>query len=130
MSHNPKTPQTKYDQFLDTWSGRELLKRHSLDEEGVWEVLGEDPNCDFGGYHHSPRLGIYEGRLRDIIEKAVVMPSFWTWGAGGDVRLVEIKTVKTQDEQTKKRIIELKDHLYSLEQQQKEVKKRLKDLEG
>lgn len=79
----------KVKQYLGRNSGQELLKKHSLDEEGTWEVRGEDPNCDFGGYHHMPSLGFYKGKLEDVIKVAVNLPRFWQWGAGGDIKKKE-----------------------------------------
>ena len=50
-----------------SWKGaytyNQLLQKHSLDETGEWEIYGEDPNCDFGGHHHQPFLGIASGCL-------------------------------------------------------------------
>lgn len=83
--------QNLYAQFLKTYSGRDLLKKHRLGEHGTWEVRGEDPNCDLGGHHHSPYLFTAEGTLRKVIQKAVAYPNFWTWGAGGDIKKVEIE---------------------------------------
>lgn len=78
-------PQTedKFEKYLKTNSGRELLTKHSLDEEGVWRILGEDPNCDFGGHHHEPELDTVSGRLEDVIRYGVALGSFWQWGSGG-----------------------------------------------
>ncbi len=75
-----------YKQFTEvSYSGTNLLKNHSLDEEGVWEIYGEDPNCDMGGHHHEPHLDTVIGKLRDVIEYAVDLPNFWQWGAGGRI---------------------------------------------
>jgi hypothetical protein len=71
--------------YLSTWQGNRLLEKHSLDDEGVWRVRGEDPNPDMGGHHHQPELGIFEGRLGDVIGYAVHLPNFWTWGGGGSI---------------------------------------------
>jgi len=79
----------KLKQFLEvTYSGRELQKEHDLEETGLWKILGEDPNCDWGGSHHQPDLGIVEGKLRDVISYAVELPNFWTWGGGGSIRKI------------------------------------------
>lgn len=80
-----KMAESKYDKFLNTYSGEKLLEKHSLDEEGVWRILGEDPNCDFGGHHYRPELDIVTGCLRDVIAYAVELPDFWQWGAGGGI---------------------------------------------
>ncbi len=85
---NQKVTMTisNYDRYLGTYSGKKLLEKHSLDEYGAWSVHGEDPNCDFGGYHHMPYIGTFEGTLREVITFAVEMGGFWNWGAGGDIR--------------------------------------------
>jgi hypothetical protein len=68
-----------------TYSYKSLREKHTLDETGVWKVVGEDPNCDMGGPHHQPFLGYYEGKLEDVIKTAVMLPGFWAWGGGGDI---------------------------------------------
>lgn len=83
-----KTPNSKLEQFKTTYSYKELIKKHSLSEEGTWKVLGEDPNADFGGQHFEPDLGMFEGKLEDIIAYAVTLSSFWSWGAGGTIEKV------------------------------------------
>lgn len=76
----------KYQQYTQvSYSGRELLKKHKLTEQGLWKIRGEDANCDLHGPHHMPDLGIVEGTLKDVIEYAVELPLFWQWGGGGDI---------------------------------------------
>ena len=41
-----------------SFSGRELLKKHTLSEYGIWTVRGEDNNPDMGGQHYSPVRGL------------------------------------------------------------------------
>lgn len=83
----------KVNDFLCRNSGQSLLKNHKLDEYGTWEVRGEDPNCDFGGSHHMPHLGYFEGTLENVLIKAVELPNFWQWGAGGEIKKVEAKLI-------------------------------------
>lgn len=80
-----ETKPTPVERYFLTFAGRELLKKYKLTDVGTWKVRGEDPNCDFGGTHIMPDLGTYEGKLEDVIAYAVTLPSFWTWGAGGDI---------------------------------------------
>lgn len=80
-------------EFLKSYTGQSLLKKHSLDEFGTWQIFGEDPNCDMGGYHHQPRLEVVTGTLKDVIEYGVKLPKFFTWGAGGDFVKLDIKTL-------------------------------------
>lgn len=93
-----------FEQYLKTYSGRELLKKYSFDTEGTWEIRGEDPNCDFGGHHHSPFLGVITGKLEDVIYYAVNLRGFWQWGAGGEITLLEIKAVPKMPESFKSQL--------------------------
>lgn len=63
-----------------------LLANHPLDEWAFWEVFGEDENADWGGSHYQPSLGIFWGSLDEVINHAVSLPRFWTWGAGGRIQ--------------------------------------------
>ena len=82
-----------YHDFLKTYSGQSLLKEHSLDKWGNWKIEGEDPNCDFGGSHHSPHLEYVYGPLRQVIKYAVGLEGFWRAGAGGKISFVDIKVL-------------------------------------
>jgi len=94
-SENVDIKSKLYNQFISRYSGTHLLKEHSLDEEGIWEVRGEDPNCDLGGSHHEPYLCTLEGKLYDVIHEAVLMHGFWQWGSGGSIKkIVPIKIKK------------------------------------
>ena len=88
-----KTLERYKDWMQSSYSGKKLLEKHSLNEEGTWRIRGEDPNCDFGGSHYKPELGTVEGRLEDVIRYAVAQPDFFTWGSGGDITKVSIKKV-------------------------------------
>lgn len=81
--------ERKANKWLNSFSGKQLLKKHSLTEYGTWEVKGEDPNCDMGGYHHNPHLGYFEGTLFDVIKKAVELKGFYSWGSGGEISKLE-----------------------------------------
>jgi hypothetical protein len=83
-----------YFKFLDTYNGKKLLADHTVEEYGTWQIYGEDPNCDLGGCHTEPSLGVREGRLQDVIVEAVAMDGFWRWGHGG--RIDKIMAIKTK----------------------------------
>jgi hypothetical protein len=86
-----KTPP--YERYLNTHYGQALLKKHSLEETGLWQVWGEDPNCDFGGAHVNPFLGTFEGRLADVLTEVVELGGFWQWGSGGKVEKTTPKQI-------------------------------------
>lgn len=64
-----------------------------LNTYGVWRICGESPSCDYGGSHYEPYLETVEGRLDKVLQHAVELPKFWTWGAGGSITPVTIKKV-------------------------------------
>jgi hypothetical protein len=79
-----------YRKYIEvTYAGRQLLNKHKLDEYGIWHIKGEDPNCDWGGPHHQPDLGVMTGTLEEVIREAIELPNFWTWGAGGTISLAK-----------------------------------------
>lgn len=84
----------KVAEYLATkYNGQELLKDYELDSIGTWEVFGEDPNCDFAGSHHMPKLGTFQGKLSDVLEIAVELNGFYQWGSGGEIRKISIQSV-------------------------------------
>lgn len=83
----------RVEQFKKSFSGSKLLKKYKLTDVGIWEVRGEDPNCDFGGHHHEPFIGKVRGRLEEVIEWAVQQPNWLTWGAGGSIKLSEEENI-------------------------------------
>ena len=88
----PEVERKIKDYLERTYNGKRLLDHHTLDEKGVWKVLGEDPNCDMGGYHHQPELGIVEGTLKEVLEYGLQHPDFYCWGGGGNfIKLTIIK---------------------------------------
>jgi hypothetical protein len=87
--------EARYEQWIrSSYGGKKLLEKHSLNEVGIWQIRGEDPNCDMGGAHYQPNLGTVEGRLEDVIRYAVKLPEFYTWGSGGNIEKIEIRKLK------------------------------------
>jgi len=103
----------------------ELLKKHSLNDEGTWHVFGEDPNCDLGGYHYRPDLGYITGTLKDVIHAAINIPAFWTWGGGGSIKKEQPPVAKSA-----KKVIDNNHELEKLLIQRDEIEARIKDLQG
>lgn len=79
--------------YLTTNAGRTLMGDHFLTEKGVWQIYGEDPNCDYNGSHVQPLLDTVSGSLDDVIEYAISLPRFYTWGGGGNIKPIVIKDV-------------------------------------
>jgi len=108
--------------YRGTYEYTKLLEKHSLNEVGVWEIKGEDPNCDFGGSHSQPYLATVSGKLSDVIERAVELPKFWTWGAGGSIRKVNIVSVESLGKKADLNIEKRK-----LEERIKEIERELEN---
>jgi hypothetical protein len=107
-----------------SYSGRDLLSKHSLTETGQWQIRGEDPNCDLGGAHHQPDLGIVDGVLKDVIEYAVELKGFWQWGAGGTITKIKVIQIDTAANQ---RRAELAAEARAIEARLKEIKSEMGD---
>lgn len=99
------------ERYLSTYAGGKLVEKHSFTEEGVWNVKGEDPNCDWGP---RPDLGTYQGKLEDIIEMAVELPGFWQWGSGGTISKTNVLTCTST---TNKKREEVRNTIAALEKQ-------------
>lgn len=112
---------THYENFLTTYSCRELLKKHTLDEVGLWRIDGEDPNCDFGGHHSNPHLCYLQGKLEDVIKEAVELDRFWTWGAGGNITKVKARKISSSSIERRRKLneeyIKLQERLEEIEKQ-------------
>ena len=83
------TKAEQLEKYHRTFSYKTLMEKHTLQEEGVWQVHGEDDNAGLSGPHYEPLLGTYEGKLEDVIKVAVMLPGFWAWGAGGRIKKSE-----------------------------------------
>lgn len=116
---------TNVDKFFHSYNGKELLKKYTLSDIGVWCVKGEDPNCDLGGPHYQPILGYFTGSLASVIDEAVELPGFWQWGYGGDISAVEIKQ---SNPDTSKRRKELQYQITELNKKLSDAKSQLEKL--
>jgi len=102
-----------------------LLEEHPGHEVGTWQILGEDPNCDLGGPHGNPMLATVQGTYADIVEYALELPGFFTWGGGGDIEKVSV--LKVDGTTVKQRAI-LNSRRQTLKRQLDEVEAELKKL--
>jgi hypothetical protein len=118
--------QSALDKYKTSYAYRTLLQKHKLTETGTWKVRGEDDNADFGGHHYMPELGMFEGKLEDIIAYAVTIPRFWTWGGGGDISKVG-PPIKIDSESNAKRIA-AQEKIAKLEAELKKAKQELEAL--
>ena len=101
-----------------------LLKDYPADAQGTWQILGEDPNCDFGGPHHEPELEVVTGTYKNVVEYALTLPRFFNWGGGGRIKLmtppkglVNVDTLKSPE-------------VLKLEEERKQLQDRLRTIES
>ncbi len=118
---------SNYLKYLDTYSGQQLLKKHSLSQVGIWEIRGEDSNCDLGGHHHQPKLGVVQGKLQDVIMFGCSLSGFWQWGGGGDFIFIgDEESIPKVDEHSNIVREQLEQEEASLEARLAEVRNKLK----
>ena len=110
--------------FINSFEGKQLLKKHTMLDRGIWKILGPDPNCDFAGPHIHPNLGLYRGELKDIISYAVSLPQFWSWGPGSIVKEEEPIIIDI-DEDVLKSIKLFEQQKSLLENKLKEINEKL-----
>jgi hypothetical protein len=118
--------QNNYDRYINGYSGKSLLEKYSLGQTGVWRIFGEDPNCDMGGSHVQPDLGMVEGKLSDVIEYAVELSNFFAWGSGGDIKLLDAPKKINPDANRQRKALQAQ--LVELEADIAAVKAKLKEL--
>jgi hypothetical protein len=59
-----------------------------------WIIKGEDPNCDFGGYHYKPVLDYVECDDENVVKLYAKSLKGWeTWGHGGSIEEITFKKV-------------------------------------
>lgn len=95
-----------------------LLKKYPPDTFGRWRILGEDSNCDFGGSHYQPHLETVTGTYSNVVEYAISLNSFFTWGGGGDI-IQEETHIKNIDK------VVSNPRIKQLEKERKEAQARL-----
>lgn len=103
--------ELNFTKYLATNAGKRLLQQHSLETQGLWQVYGEDPNCDMHGSHYMPEIGLFEGKLELVIRHAVDHNKFWQWGAGGEFKKVTVTKITGESLAEIKRLKDIKRHL-------------------
>ena len=101
---------------------RNLLAKHPPSEVGYWEIRGEDPNADLGGSHVEPFLGVVHGEYSDVVDYALELRGFFSWGHGGEIKPIKIIEV---DGKSARRVKELRAQKAQLEAQLHEVNAEL-----
>jgi hypothetical protein len=104
-----------------------LANKYPSTQEGIWEIRGEDPNCDMGGCHSQPSLGYYEGTYGNVLEYALKLRGFFQWGAGGNVVPIKISKI---DEKSTQELVAARTELEIAERAFKAAKEKLEKLGG
>jgi hypothetical protein len=107
-----------------TYIRNNLLKAYPPETQGTWEICGEDANCDMGGPHSNPRLEVVTGTYKNVVDYALTLPRFFTWGGGGHINqivppkgMVNVDTLRNPE-------------VLKLEEERKVLQERLKTIEG
>lgn len=108
---------------------KRLLERYPANTQGTWEIRGEDPNCDLGGYHHEPKLEVVTGTYKNVVEYALTLPNFFGWGSGGSIVRIDPPTdIVNVDNLRNPRVVELEDERRELQGRLKDIEKELQTL--
>lgn len=106
---------------------QKLSKEHDPDEVAIWHIRGEDPDCDARGRPRKPSLAYVKGRYEHVLEYALNIPEFVTWGSGGSIEPIDVMDIDADSMQkitaARNRIRQLDDELHNA----KEALKRLEN---
>jgi hypothetical protein len=106
-----------------------LLAGRNPDEQGVWDIHGEDPNCDLGGHHHEPFLETVSGTYRNVVEYAIGLRGFFNWGSGGSIkRRNPPGNIRNVDQLKNPRVLKLESERLILQDRLKEIEKEISGL--
>jgi hypothetical protein len=99
---------------------KQLREKYPDNPFGLWEIRGEDSNCDMGGYHNEPLLTRVEGKYFDAVELALSLTGFFSWGAGGSISKVEFARLPAGSAA----------HIEALKEKHRTLTNDLKQIEG
>ena len=99
-----------------------LLRKFPTNYVSTWQIFGEDDNPDFGGRHYEPSLGIVQGCYADVVDYAVELKRFFTWGGGG--RIAEVK-VQSIDANKTRELREAQIRLKEIEKEKAELEAKI-----
>ena len=104
-----------------------LLKKYGATATGTWRILGEDSNCDLGGAHYQPELETVTGTYSKVVEYALSLSRFFTWGGGGDIIKLP-SVIKNVDFFVSPRVAKLESEREEIRARLAEIEKELKGL--
>lgn len=63
-----------------------LLENYDAAEHGTWSIYGEDQSAELTGSHHEPKLEVVTGTYKNVVEYALTLDGFFSWGRGGRIQ--------------------------------------------
>lgn len=106
-----------------------LLNEYPPNTQGMWEILGEDPNCDLGGSHVQPKLEVVSGTYKNVVEYAITLRGFIGWGYGGSITLLNPpKGVVNVDALNNPEVLKLEEERRNIQHRLKTIESDLKAL--
>lgn len=108
------------------------FEKERAKEVGIWDIFGEDPNCDFGGHHSNPYLGTVEGSYEDAYAYAMTLAGFYTWGGGGyltkksEPQIINVEGFANDGKERRK--AELEKQMAELQEQMAKIKDEMEGL--
>lgn len=106
-----------------------LLSNYPADDHGVWRIFGEEHNPELSGPHNEQKLQEVTGTYKNVVEYAIHLEGFFTWGYGGRI---EKKTCHTKlcnvDLLTSPKVLVLQAEKAKLQHRLKEIEEEINSL--
>lgn len=108
-----------------------LLENYSANEHGTWKIFGEDQNAELTGPHHEPKLETVTGTYGNVVEYALTLDGFFSWGRGGRIEKKACQTkLLNVDALTNPKVVILQAEKTKLQIRLKEIEQELFSLTG
>lgn len=106
-----------------------LLENYSPNEYGTWKIFGEDQNAELAGPHHEPKLETVNGTYKNVVDYALTLNGFFSWGRGGRIeKKASLTKLTNVDLLVNPKVLVLRDEKLKLQARLEEIEKEIFDL--
>lgn len=107
---------------------KRLLENYTPGEYGTWKIFGEDQNAEWGR-QHEPKLKTVNGTYGNVVEYALTLEGFFSWGHGGRIEKKPCQSkLFNVDSLTNPKLVVLESERYKLQTRIEEIDEEIRSL--